>query len=111
MRGIAFVVCAWLAIGVSALVVGAAPDASVTVQLFKFRPERLEVTKGTKVTWTNQDDIIHTVTAGTAEKPTKAFDLQLRGKGSIGSHEFAETGEYPFFCERHLAMRGVVHVR
>ena len=111
MRGIAFVVCAWLAIGVSSLVVFAAPDAAVTVQLFKYRPDRLEVTKGTRVTWTNQDEINHTVTSGTAEKPTRAFDLQLRGKGSSGSHEFAETGVYPFFCERHLAMRGEVHVR
>ena len=50
MRWIAFVVCAWLAVGVSALVVAAAPDAAVTVQLFKFRPDRIDVTKGTRVT-------------------------------------------------------------
>ena len=111
MKGIAFVVCAWLALGVSALVVGAAPEAAVTAQLFKFRPERLEVTKGTRVTFTNQDDINHTVTSGTAEKPDRVFDLRLSGKGSSASHEFAQEGVFPFFCERHLAMRGEVHVR
>ena len=111
MKGIAFVVCAWLAIAVSAFAVGAAPDAAVAVQLFKFRPEKLEVARGTRVTWTNQDDINHTVTSGTAEKPDRAFDLRLGGKGSSGSHQFSQEGVYPFFCERHLAMRGEVHVR
>ena len=110
MKWIAFVVCAWLAIGVSAMVVGAAPDAAVTVQLFKFRPDRLEVTKGTRVTWTNQDDIGHTVTSGTPDKPDRAFDLRLTGKGTSANHEFARAGLFPFFCERHPAMRGEVHV-
>ena len=111
MRGIAFVVCAWLAIGVSVLVATAGPDAGVTAQLFKFRPERLDVAKGTRVTWTNQDDIGHTVTSGTPEKPDRAFDLRLAGKGASASHDFAHAGVFPFFCERHVAMRGVVHVQ
>ena len=110
MKWIAFVVCAWLAIGVSALVVGAASDAAVTVQLFKFRPDRLEVAKGTRVEWTNQDEITHTVTSGSPEKPDRAFDVRLTGKGISGAHEFSRTGVFPFFCERHPAMRGEVHV-
>lgn len=110
MKWIAFVVCAWLAIGVSALAVAAAPDAAVTVQLFKFRPDRVEIAKGTRVTWTNQDDIGHTVTSGTPEKPDRAFDLRLTGKGTTGNVQFAKPGVYSFFCERHPAMRGEVHV-
>ena len=88
----------------------AAPDTAVTVQLFKFRPERLDVKPGARVTWTNQDEITHTVTAGTPEKPDRAFDLKLTGKGATANVEFARPGTYPFFCERHPAMRGEIHV-
>jgi len=76
MTRLALVVCAWFAIGVTALVVAAAPDAGVTVQGFKFRPDRLEIKPGTRVTWTNHDDIGHTVTSGTPERPDRAFDLR-----------------------------------
>jgi plastocyanin len=110
MRGLAFVVCAWLAIGVSALAVTAAPESAVNVQLFKFRPDRIDVAKGSRVTWTNQDQITHTVTSGTPDTPDRAFDLRLAGKGTSGNVAFPNAGVYPFFCERHPAMRGSVHV-
>lgn len=110
MKRVALVVCAWLVIAVTGLVVAAAPDAGVTVQLFKFRPDRLEIKAGTKVTWTNQDDIGHTATSGTPESPGRAFDLRLNGKGITGSYEFPRPGVFPFFCARHPAMRGEIHV-
>ena len=110
MKLVSFVVSAWLAIGVTGLVLAATPDGAVNVQLFKFRPERLDVTAGTRVTWTNQDEITHTVTSGVPGKPSKAFDVQLAGKGVTGNVEFPTPGVYPFFCERHPAMRGEIHV-
>jgi plastocyanin len=112
MKRLALVVSAWLPIAIAGLVVAAvaAPDAGVTVQLFKFRPDRLEVKAGTRVTWTNQDEINHTVTSGTPEKADRAFDLRLNGKGATGNVEFPRAGVFPFFCERHPAMRGEVHV-
>jgi plastocyanin len=110
MKRFALVVCAWLAIGVTGLVVAATPDAAVTVQLFKFRPDRLEAKSGTRVTWTNQDDIGHTVTSGTPEAPDRAFELRLAGKGATGAFEFVRPGVFPYFCTRHPAMRGEIHV-
>ena len=110
MKHVAFVVCAWLAIAVTGLVFAATADEKVTVQLFKFRPDHLEVKKGTRVTWTNQDDIGHTVTSGAPDKPDRAFDLRLGGKGAAGSYEFARPGAFPFFCERHQGMRGEICV-
>jgi len=110
MKWIAFVVCGWLVAGVTALVIAAAPESAVSVQLFTFRPGRLDVTPGTRVRWTNQDDIRHTVTSGTPDRPDRAFDFPLAGKGASGEVEFGRLGVFPFFCERHPAMRGEVHV-
>jgi len=38
-----------------------ASAADVKVDNFKFEPEALTITAGTTVTWTNRDDIPHTV--------------------------------------------------
>jgi plastocyanin len=90
----------------------AAPDAAVEVRLFQFRPGPLEVERGTRVTWTNQDEIGHTVTAGTPEAPAPAgFDLKLTDKGARASTEFGTPGSYPYFCRRHNAMRGEIRVK
>jgi plastocyanin len=110
MRWLAFVVCAWLVVSVTGLVLAAGSDAGVAVQLFKFRPDKLDVKAGTRVTWTNQDDIAHTVTSGTPDKPDRAFDFRLAGKGAAGSFEFSRAGAFPFYCERHQAMRGEIRV-
>jgi plastocyanin len=90
----------------------AAPDAAVEVRLFQFRPGPLEVERGTRVTWTNRDEIAHTITAGTAEAPAPAgFDLKLPDKGARASTEFSRPGRYPYFCRRHNAMRGEILVK
>lgn len=87
----------------------AAPDAAVEVRLFQFRPGALDVAKGTRVTWTNKDEIGHTVTAGTPDTPSGRFDLKLDDKGASASVDLAP-GTYPYFCRRHNAMRGEIRV-
>jgi plastocyanin len=85
--------------------------ATAAVRIFQFQPGALEVRAGTRVTWTNQDDIAHTVTSGQPGNPDGRFDVQLAGKGANGSASFAEPGVYPYFCARHPSMRGEVVVR
>ena len=85
--------------------------ADVTVRVFQFQPGALEVHGGARVTWTNQDDIPHTVTSGLPGSPDGRFDVQLAGKGASGSATFAEPGVYPYFCAKHPSMRGEVVVR
>lgn len=87
----------------------AAGDA-VLVQGFRFQPPRLEVAAGTAVSWTNQDDIEHTATAGTPEAPGGEFDVALDTKGAEGSHTFATPGTYAYFCKVHNSMRGEIVV-
>ena len=77
-----------LALMAGALVAGVAAPArsqpGVTVQLFQFKPGQIEVKAGTRVTWTNQDDITHTVTSGTPEQRDGRFELPLDGRGATG---------------------------
>ena len=90
--------------------IAVATPSQVGVQIFQFRPGQLEVKAGTRVTWTNQDDITHTVTSGTPEQRDGRFDQRLEGRGTATTVEFTKPGVYPYFCERHPSMRGEIRV-
>ena len=84
---------------------------AVTVKLFSFSPTHLTVKAGTKVTWTNQDDILHTVTSGSPPGAGDGtFSGQLDGKGTSFSFSFERPGAYKYFCVRHNSMTAVVDV-
>src|SRR3954470_23128696 len=73
--------------------------AAVTVRTFQFRSTPLRVAPGTTVTWTNKDQILHTVSAGTRQQPApEAFDGQLDGAGATFSHTFATAGTFAYHC-------------
>jgi plastocyanin len=86
-------------------------NASVTVRTFQFRPTPIEVWAGMRVTWTNQDDILHTITSGTPESRDHRFEAPLDGKGASSDVTFPQAGIYPYFCDRHPSMRGEIRVR
>ena len=94
-----------LMLAAGALILGVAPPGraqqGIGVQLFQFRPGELQVRSGTRLTWTNHDDIAHTVTSGAPGAPDGRFDLPLPGKGTTGAVTIAEPGVYPYFCRRH----------
>ena len=95
------------------LVLGAAlarPDAQVTIKTFAFGPKTLEVPVGTSVVWTNADDIEHTVTSGTPERPDSAFDHPLGTRGASATVRFDSVGTWSYFCKRHSFMRGEIRV-
>jgi len=87
-----------------------AAGPEIAIRLFQFRPGSLPVTAGAHVTWTNGDDIAHTVTAGTPDQPRTDFRATLDGKGTSTSVTFPQPGVYPYFCERHHHMRGEIRV-
>ena len=94
---------------------GASPSggATVTVATFMFEPDPLEVEAGTVITFTNEDAIDHTVTAGTREAPTpEVFDGQLPERGAIFELTLTEPGTYAYFCEIHQGpgMTAVIEV-
>jgi plastocyanin len=83
---------------------------AASIKGFLFKPEKLDVRAGTTVTWTNSDDIEHTITSGTPEAPTAEFDSGNVTKGQTFSHPFASPGTFAYFCKNHNGMRGEVAV-
>ena len=89
----------------------AASTSAVAVKQFQFMPAELVIKAGTTVTWTNEDDILHTATSGaTPGTPDGQFDGPMDGRGKSFSHSFNQAGRFPYFCNRHTSMTGAVVV-
>jgi plastocyanin len=85
--------------------------ANVTIKLFQYQPGRIQVKSGTTVTWLNEDEIFHTVTAVAEKGKGGGFDASLDGKGKSFSFTFSQPGVYTYYCDRHEHMRGEIEVR
>jgi plastocyanin len=77
----------------------------VKIDNFAFAPQRLTVKAGTAVTWTNEDDIPHTVTSSNKVFRSKALDTNEKF-----SFTFTTPGEYKYFCSLHPHMTGAIVV-
>lgn len=65
----------------------------------------LRVPVGTTVTWTNDDQMMHSVTAADG-----SFDSGLLDAGESWSYTFDQPGEFEYFCSPHPWMRAKVIV-
>ena len=81
-----------------------AEDVAVHIDNFVFEPAQLTVKVGQTVTWTNRDDIPHTV-ACAGKFRSKTMDTD----GTF-SFTFTAPGEYKYFCSLHPHMTGVIKV-
>lgn len=81
--------------------------ATLTIDNFAFSAGRLDVAAGTSVTWTNRDDIPHTVTAAEDPHATRSPPLDT---GESYTRLFARSGTFHYFCSLHPAMQGMVVV-
>lgn len=88
-----------------------AADGAVEIRIFSFTPSPLSVPKGTTVTWTNGDEITHTVTSGAPGQNDVRFSGRLDGKGTTFAHTFGDPGTSQCHCERHQAMTGEIVVK
>ena len=83
---------------------------AISIKGFAFTPDDLTVPAGTTVTWTNDEDSLHTVTSGTPATPSGLFDSGEIDTGVEFTYTFADAGTYSFFCARHDFMTGVATV-
>jgi len=99
-----------LGIGPRSLAVNAqqkpAESMEVKIDNFSFGPVTLTVPVGTTVTWTNRDDIPHTVVSTDGVFKSKVLDTDEKF-----SFTFAKAGTYPYFCSIHPKMTGKVIVQ
>jgi plastocyanin len=80
-----------------------------------FLPDLTKIRIGNTVTWTNNDNNLHTVTSGTANTANagEAFDSGLTAlimPAKTYSHKFTNSGEFPYFCRVHPTMVGKIEV-
>lgn len=100
--GFVFAVCA----GIVAAAQSAPAASAVKIDNFSFSPAELKVAVGTTVTWTNGDDIPHTVVS-----TDKVFKSKVLDTGDKYSFTFSTAGTYPYFCSIHPKMTGKVIVQ
>jgi plastocyanin len=94
---------------------GAAWEESISE---RFYPPELTVPTGSDVTWTNDDDITHTITSGKNAGygmyeflQDGVFNSGELDEGESFTFHFAEPGRYEYFCVPHPWMNGVIVVQ
>ena len=83
----------------------AAETAAIVIANFAFAPRDLTIAAGTTVTWTNRDDIPHTVTSTDGAFRSPALDTD-----DSFAFTFEKAGSYRYFCTLHPHMVGTVEV-
>ena len=84
--------------------VWAADATAIKIGNFTFGPQELKVKAGTTVTWTNEDDIPHTVVS-----PNNFRSKVLDTDGTY-AFTFTTPGTYKYFCSLHPHMTGTIVV-
>jgi plastocyanin len=79
---------------------------AVRIANFTFAPRTLVVPVGTTVTWSNDDDVPHTVVATDGSFRSKPLDT-----GDKFSVTFNAPGEHAYFCSIHPMMTGKLVVK
>jgi plastocyanin len=78
----------------------------VKIDNFTFGPAELTMMAGTTITWTNRDDIPHTVVSTDNVFKSKVLDTDEKF-----SFTFSTPGTFSYFCSIHPKMTGKVLVR
>jgi plastocyanin len=81
-----------------------AQELTVTIDNFTFTPQEVKVKVGDTVTWTNHDDIPHTVVSA-GKFRSKPMDTD-----NTFSFTFTSAGDYKYFCSLHPHMSGMIKV-
>jgi plastocyanin len=79
--------------------------ATVHVKDFKYNPTPLTIHAGDRVTFVNDDDEPHTVTAD-----DKSFDSAGLDTAGTWQHVFVKPGTYHYFCQIHPYMKAIIVV-
>src|SRR5580765_3850994 len=98
--------CALLGGPVIPLLAWSDEGSQVGIDNFKFNPNPLTVAKGTEVTWTNHDDIPHSIVMNALGVRSKSMDTD----GTF-TYKFDKTGTFFYVCGLHPFMQSKVVVK
>jgi plastocyanin len=82
-------------------------EPAVSIVNFEFKPQKLVVKPGTKVTWTNDDTTIHDIKDTSSLATPQSQELS---KGATFSITYGQPGSYTYVCGIHPYMTGSVDV-
>ena len=85
---------------------GQADTQEIVVDNFAFTPATISVPAGSTITWTNRDDIPHTIVSTERKFKSQALDTDQRY-----SHRFDTPGTYKYFCSIHPKMTAQIVVK
>ena len=83
-----------------------AKAVAIAIDNFKFGVVSIEIPAGTTVTWTNRDDVPHTVASS-----TKVFKSPPLDTEESFSYTFKEPGTFEYYCSLHPRMVGKIVVK
>jgi len=112
LYGVSLAVLAMVTLLIAASSVVTAKDepstasAEVKIDNFSFGPQTLTIAPGTTVTWTNRDDIPHSVVSTDG-----VFKSKVRDTDEKFAYTFSKAGTYPYYCSVHPKMTGKVVVQ
>ena len=81
------------------------PTVNIKIDNFTFTPPTLTVKAGTQITWTNADDIPHTVVSDDQSFKSRVLDTDEKFAFTA-----SKPGTYRYFCSIHPKMTGTVVV-
>jgi len=84
----------------------AGPATPAEMRTMTFEPKRIEITAGTTIRWTNNDQLVHTISADDG-----SWDSGPIEPGKTWTHTFTQPGEYAFHCTPHPFMKALIVVR
>lgn len=85
---------------------GSSSGIDVSIQGMAYGPAALTVSRGATVTWTNRDNVQHTVTAD-----DNTFSSPLINPGGSYSRTFNTPGTIPYHCTPHPHMTATITVQ
>ena len=80
----------------------------IEIKDYTYTPAKIQIKKGTKVTWTNQDSVRHDVSPDNESEDFEAS--KLLAKGESYSFTFNTVGTYSYHCSPHPYMKAAVEV-
>jgi plastocyanin len=81
-------------------------DVSVSIANFAFAPDIIKITKGSTITWTNNDTAQHSVISSDGN----VLSSKPLASGETYSHTFNEVGTISYHCGVHPFMTGTIQV-